>query len=651
MENPNKTSFNTTWSRLESALNLEDAFIPDPRPKTTASLNKSAIQSPQKTHIFRTVSTCKSCRTRLKSRTSIQSSRSVPSVPGLASTQVQSLYKSKCADLGIPILPDQEKRFFLCCHRNFQNRNLQMKESGLGLITADAIANILKASDYFAFIYLSRNLLKDEGVNKIAKSLLSSMSVVHLDVSSNEISPEGASEMFRVLNGHRSLASIDISSHEGLHRNRVCSSGAKAVAELLRSTQVLSVLNLAGTCLGPEGLELIIEGLEDNSSLSALNLSNNAIGHKPIERLAKTLMATDLRDLDLSFNKISNEGCEFLSLMLSGGYLGYSVLEKLNLSENEISTEGVSKLFQSLRINSQLTNLNLKKNDFTSGLSSYLSQSLSENISLQFLDLSHCLISCDGLFGFSEGLFKNNGLKTLILSNNKISDKGAEFLAAGLAKNKVLTTLNLTNNFIRDKGGLALVKALQENSTLNELFLKNNCLKDESASKFSEITRWKKNILKLTLNLNPCNLKYIEILKNNIKANNNYQKQKLIPELHKNVVKLKVKDSALNEVQSKLAQKQKERNELELKIRTTGGKLDEIKVGEEVKLSELKHEYETVREVSTKLSHEIEEMSFSINVRFKQKVKYQSEKMVDELTEKIEKMQVQIKEFLDKSKK
>ena len=53
-------------------------------------------------------------------------------------------------------------------------------------MNVDAIANILKVSDYFAFIYLSKNLLKDEGVNKIAKSLLSSMSVVHLDVTSKE---------------------------------------------------------------------------------------------------------------------------------------------------------------------------------------------------------------------------------------------------------------------------------------------------------------------------------------------------------------------------------------------------------------------------------------------------------------------------------
>lgn len=646
-----KSTFKTSWSRLETALNLEDSyFVPDSRPKTTASANKSQNQSPQKSHIFRATSACKSCRNRLKPNQGIRYTKALPTIPGLTFSQVETLYKAKCADLVIPILPDQEKRFFQCCYQNFQNRQLQLKESGLGFATAEAVADILRASNYFAFIYLSKNLFKDEGVIKIAKSLLASLSVVHLDISSNEISPEGAKDLFDILNGHHSLASIDISSHEGLHRNRLCTIGSKALSNLIKNSQVLTCLNLSSTCIGPEGLDYLVDGLSENISLSSLNLCNNSLGHKSIEKLAKVLTNTDIRNLDLSFNKILNEGCEYLSLMLSGSYQGYSVIEKLNLSENEITTEGISKLLASLRINSQLTILNLKKNNFASGLSSYLYQCLSENITLQYLNLSHCQISCEGLIGFSEGLVKNNGLKTLILNNNKIADKGAEYLSYGLSRNKTLKSLSLTNNLIRDKGGLALARAIQDNNSLNELYLKNNCLKDPSASKLSEVTRWKKNILNLTLQLNPCNLKYIEILKSNIKNNNNYQRQKLIPELHQNVGKLKFKESALGEIQTKLVNKQKEKMDLDVKIKMTTGKLDEIKAGEETKLIELKHEYEGVREISIKLSHEIEEMNFYMNVKFMQRVKYQGEKMTEELTEKIEKMQTQIQEFLNKSK-
>ena len=74
-----------------------------------------------------------------------------------------------------------------------------MNDSDLSLITADAIANILKVSD---FIYLNKKLLKVESVNKITKSLLSSINIVQLNMSSKETSPEEESELLRVLNGH-----------------------------------------------------------------------------------------------------------------------------------------------------------------------------------------------------------------------------------------------------------------------------------------------------------------------------------------------------------------------------------------------------------------------------------------------------------------
>ena len=77
-----------------------------------------------------------------------------------------------------------------------------MNESDSVLITPCAIENILKVSDYFDFNYLSKRLLNDEGVNKIAKSLLSSISIVQLDVSSKETSPEEERELVIVLNEH-----------------------------------------------------------------------------------------------------------------------------------------------------------------------------------------------------------------------------------------------------------------------------------------------------------------------------------------------------------------------------------------------------------------------------------------------------------------
>ena len=66
-----------------------------------------------------------------------------------------------------------------------------MNDSDLSLKTGDAISKILKVSNYFDFIYLSKKyVLCNEHVKQ-------------------ETSPEEKSEFIRVLNGHYSLASID----------------------------------------------------------------------------------------------------------------------------------------------------------------------------------------------------------------------------------------------------------------------------------------------------------------------------------------------------------------------------------------------------------------------------------------------------------
>ena len=616
MEQSKINCFKTSWSRLETALNIDDSYVfTDSRPKTTASGRKNSPSSRNpKLHIFRTPSACRSCRNRLKRQNDVLTARTTVVVPGLTFPQVQLLYSAKCEDLGIPILPDQEKRFFKYCFRNFQNRSLKLHESGIGISTASALGEIMRTSTYFAYLDLSKNLLKDLGAVRLASSLQSSLTIVHLDISSNEISPEGARDVFRTLNSHQSLASIDISSHEGLHRNRLGPIGAEAVGICLRNSLVLSVLNLAGTCIGPDGISFIVHGLEGNQSLSSLDLSNNGLGYKSIEKLAKVLVRTDVRDLNLAYNKIGNDACEALGLMMSGGFNGFCVLEKLDLTENEINSDGLGKLLAALRINSQLSSLNLKKNDFSMGISSHMHQFLCENASLKSLTLSHCQISCDHLSSFPEGLSKNNGLVHLNLSYNKISDKGVNFISQGLIKNSNLKTLDLSTNLIKEKGALALVRSMQDNNSLKELNLKNNSIKNEGASKLSELTRWKKNIMKLNLNLNPCNLKFIEIIKINLKSNFMHQRKLLIPKLHEAVSKLHFKDSAFDELLCRINQKEKERIDIETKVKATGGKLDEIKLNEEQKLAELKSQYEGIREVSIKLSHEIEELNFQLNV-------------------------------------
>ena len=614
--------YEKTWDKLESVLNVEDNFIfQDINPKTMKSVRKVSANSSRlgsRHHEARSISTSKESPCKRPSTSSSSHSRSFSScitIPGLTASQVQTIYVAKCNDLGIPVLQDQEKRFFNFC-ANFKSRTFSIRESGLGSNSAQKIGEIIKNNNYFAYIDLSKNALKDEGAMILLRSIKKSMSIVHLDISSNEITAEGSQGIINELTHHNSLASFDISSHEGLHRNRIGLQGAQAFVSVLQTNKILAFLNLAGTGLGPEGLECLIEGLRGNLTLTSLNISSNYFGPKPIENLAVALLNTDLRELDISMNKIGNEGCEYISMLISGGYDGFCTIMKFDLSENEITTTGVGKLFAALRINSQVKHMNLEKNLLGKGLSQNLLQFLMENIALESLNLNSCELSAEGLVGLAEGLAKNNGIKQLYLNNNQIIDKGAEIVAFALAKNKVIKLIDLSSNKIRDKGGIALARSLQLNESLETMHLRDNMLKDEPGQMLSEISRFKHNILKLTLDINPMNFKYIHDIKTNVYRNYQFQQKQLVPNLQKIIDKIQIKGNSMDDMHLRITQKQKEKNDAENKLKNQGNKLENIKDQEESKFQELREEYNTLRESSLKLSAEIDDLTMQMNVKY-----------------------------------
>jgi Leucine Rich repeat len=616
MNSTKNKAFKTSWSKFEAA--LDNSFMYEARPKTSASSIKSRVKS-NRLRVFNRPSplVSKSCYSKFKRPIATKSSNISPlNINGIDPIQLESMYDAKCHDLGIPTLVDLKKRFFESCKTHFFDRKFDMRHSGLGPESAKKIGEILKGNNEFAYINLSKNLLKDEGVYKICKQVSKSLSIVHFDISSNEISPEGIESLLGLFMNHMSLVSLDLSSHEGLHRNRLAVLGSQSVSAFIKTSPVLAFLNLAGTGTGPEGLEYIIKGLKDNLILLSLNLSNNNLGSKIIEKLSVALATTNLKELILDSNKIGNEGVEYLSTLMSGGYEGYCTLMKLDISRNEITTVGLSKIFASLRINTQLKHLNIKYNDFSRGMSSAFNQFLIENIVLEFLDTSNSFIICEGIDGISEALGKNNGLKYLYLNNNMIKDKGAEMISNAICKNKVLKVLDLSSNKIKDKGGLCLAKAVSANDTLEVIQLKNNSLKDDSGSKFSEIAKYKHNLLKIGLELNPMNLKYLDLVKFNLKNNYEIQQRKLVPELQQAISKIKFKEEAVIELKNLIVQKQTEKAEIETKLVSKETKLDQLKEVEESKLEELKAEYISLRELSLQLSIDIEKINTELNVKF-----------------------------------
>lgn len=113
--------------------------------------------------------------------------------------------------------------------------------------------------------------------------------------------------------GNVSVISLRLGNMENDSKNKI---GAKAVPKLnmfIKSSQVLSFLDLRSTNLMDEGLALLSDGLVGNRTLFHLNLSKNDITQSGIEKFAPILYKTSLTELDLSLNPLGSNGVRILS--------------------------------------------------------------------------------------------------------------------------------------------------------------------------------------------------------------------------------------------------------------------------------------------------------------------------------------------------
>ena len=205
-------------------------------------------------------------------------------------------------------------------------------------------------------------------------------------------------------------------------------------------------LNLSRNFIGCDGASTFASiGLRSNCLLQKLDLSCNNIGKTGVEALAKELLSNSvLQDLNLSFNNIGDDGAKALAIVLQNN----TNLLKLVLSGNKIGDNGVSELLVVLQ-NTALLKLCLSDNNIGDDGARALARELLSNSVLQNLDLSHNNIGDDGAKALARELLSNSVLKNLNLSLNNIGHDGAKAL---LQNKTTLLNIDLRYNRIDDNG-------------------------------------------------------------------------------------------------------------------------------------------------------------------------------------------------------
>ncbi|XP_048051929.1 NACHT, LRR and PYD domains-containing protein 12-like isoform X2 [Megalobrama amblycephala] len=415
------------------------------------------------------------------------------------------LSQNKIGGRGLTLLSDGLK------DSHCKLENLWLYDCDITAESCAALASALRSNSHLREINLSENKIRDEGVmllsdglkdphcklenlmlwgcnitaevcDALTSALRSNSHLRELDLSENKIGDEGLTLLSDGLKDpHCKLENLWLS------QCNITAEGCAALTSALRSNSHLRELDLSGNKIGDEGLMLLSDGLKDpHCKLEKLTLNSCNITVEGCAALTSALRSNShLRELYLTVNKIGDKG---LMLLSDGLKDPHCKLEKLELWMCYFAAEGCAALASALRSNSHLRELDLFMNIIGDEGLTLLSDGLKDpNCKLEILWLSRCKITAAGCASLTSALRSNSHLRELDLSMNKIGGRGLTRLSDGLKDPHCkLEKLKLIQCNITDKGCAALASALRSNSHLRELDLTVNKIGDEGLMLLSD---------------------------------------------------------------------------------------------------------------------------------------------------------------------
>lgn len=138
--------------------------------------------------------------------------------------------------------------------------------------------------------------------------------------------------------------------------------------------------------------------------------------------MSSTLIESNIIDLNLSYNSITDTSVIKIGESLKPG-IKMCFLEKLDLSNNGLTSHGVNYFFDQISKNSYLKTLILDSNSLYEGLPDIVGF-MQENSNLTSLSLKCCGIYPEVFEFIATGLARNNSIKSLFLRKNFLKDEG-----------------------------------------------------------------------------------------------------------------------------------------------------------------------------------------------------------------------------------
>eukprot|EP00984_Skeletonema_dohrnii_P012759 scaffold5207_cov96-Skeletonema_dohrnii-CCMP3373.AAC.6 len=220
-----------------------------------------------------------------------------------------------------------------------------------------------------------------------------------------------------------------------------------------------------------EDWEQLGRDIANNNHLKHVYLDDGAINDKTGSFLFRGLT----RSNSIELMTLYQNGLSAVGVRSMMPFLHKNHLEALNVSNNDILSEGLNLLFQALSDSPirvlRVSNCSIESIELASGR-------LPRNLKHLHLDGNNIKINADGRNGLAKLLQGGHStLKGLWLNNNKIDNEGVAILVDILRSNTKLTTLALEhNNDITYDGEILLLKLVNNLSSIKATLQSNHTL-------------------------------------------------------------------------------------------------------------------------------------------------------------------------------
>ena len=334
------------------------------------------------------------------------------------------------------------------------------------------------------------NELGSTGAILVSAFLHHNTNIYELDISCNNVSDDGAVAISESLQYNNTLQVLNMSENE------ISNHGIISISKALQINKALQMLDISHNKMSDDGATAIGKCLKNNNTLRELNMSHNKISNNGVTNIGEALqMNTSLRILDVSHNNISDDGAIIIGETLRNCYrdnatksegtceIQNCVLEKLHMSYNCISSEGILTLSNCFKSSNTLKELTISWNNCKTLVVLDGRSRCCHMSRKQFGDIGTILT-----LAF---LFQNDKVQILNLSHNNIYDDGAVAISEYLRVNKTLKELNISSNYVTNHGIIKIAGAIQINATLRLLDISSNNL-----SRCTEVAKTLKYYLK-----------------------------------------------------------------------------------------------------------------------------------------------------------